>query len=250
MRCAAGANARSPSRTAVGGTPNARASAAAASALATLCGALGRTSPTVPSSCADSLPVRHEGTVDEQVVDDAEHRQRRCAEGEPDRAAALDDVGLLDHPQRHGVLDVVDGRLLRALVHARLGRDVGVHRAEVVDVVVGDVEADRRHRAHGVDERQLRRTDLDGDHVELVVHHDVDQGVPDVAGRDGAVAGRAQHRLEHQRRGRLAVRAGDAQPGRGAVGVAQAPGQLQLAPHRDPALERLDDHGRGRPQSG
>ena len=50
-----------------------------------------------PSSCADLGAVLDERAVDEEVVDDAEHRQPRHAQREADRAAALDDVGLLDH---------------------------------------------------------------------------------------------------------------------------------------------------------
>ena len=59
IRCPARVKARSPSRTAVAGTPWARASAAAARALATLWAAAGRTSATVASSWAAS---RRSGT--------------------------------------------------------------------------------------------------------------------------------------------------------------------------------------------
>jgi hypothetical protein len=38
-----------------------------------------------------------EGPIDQQVVNDAEHRDRRYAQGETDRSGALDDLGLLDH---------------------------------------------------------------------------------------------------------------------------------------------------------
>ena len=52
IRCGSGRNRRNPSPTASGDTPYARASAAAASALATLCGANGRTSSRRASSAA------------------------------------------------------------------------------------------------------------------------------------------------------------------------------------------------------
>ena len=249
MRCAAGVNARSPSRTAVGRDAERARERSGRQRV----GHVVRRARAYVVDGAELLrrlvPVRDEGPVDEEVVDHAQHRQRRRTEREADRPAALDDVRLLDHPQRHRVLHVVDDGLLRPLVHPRLRRDVGLHGAEVVDVVVGDVEAHRGDRAHGVDERQLRRADLDGDHVELVMHHDVDERVPDVAGRHGAVARRTQHRLEHQRGRRLAVGARDAQPCGSRVGMAEAPRQLQLPPHRDPSIEGLDDDRGGRAQA-
>ena len=52
--CGPSRTVRSPSRTAVAGTPYDRARAAAASALATLCGAAGEMSLTVASSSAES----------------------------------------------------------------------------------------------------------------------------------------------------------------------------------------------------
>ncbi|CAB4916816.1 unannotated protein [freshwater metagenome] len=86
-------------------------------------------------------PIRDECSVDEDVLDDAEHRQTGCTEREADRAATLDDIGLLDHGPRAFVLGVVDGRDLGSLVDSRLGRDVVLEASEVVDVVIGDIQA-------------------------------------------------------------------------------------------------------------
>ncbi len=191
-----------------------------------------------------------ERPVHEEVVHHTHHRAGGRAQGDADRPAALDDVGLLHEPLGHRVRHVVDRGHLRAGVDPALGRDVRLERAEVVDVVLGDVEAHRGQRAGGQQERQLRRADLDGEHVEpLRVHHRVDERDPDVADGGGPQTGRAQHRLEHERDGGLAVRAGHHEPGRG-VGSAQPPRQLELAPHRDTALLRSQDHGRVRRQPG
>ncbi len=80
-----GVKAASPSRTAPAGTPWARASAAAASALATLCGANGFTSASVASSTAERVRVVAEGAVDQQVLDDPELAWPGHLEGEADR---------------------------------------------------------------------------------------------------------------------------------------------------------------------
>ena len=191
-----------------------------------------------------------ERAVDQILVDNTKHGDRRGAEGEANCSAAFDDVGVLDHCQRDGILDVEDDGFLRALEDARLRGDVGLHRAEVVNVIIGNVQAHRRDGTDGVNEGQLRCADLDGDDVEFIVHHDINEGVSDVARRGCAVASGAEHRLEHQRGGRLAIGAGDGQPGCSVVGVTQTPGQLKLSPHRDTAIKCIDDDGGVRAKAG
>jgi hypothetical protein len=85
---------------------------------------------------------------------------------------------------------------------------------------------------------QLVAGQLDRDHVvRLGVHHGFQQRQPDVACGNCPVAGRGQDRGQHLHRGGLAVGAGDAQPGRRVGGIAQPPGQLDLAPDRDAPLD-------------
>ena len=110
---------------------SARASAAAASAFATLCGASGR--PTSATSSAQ-LGGGRRALRDERPVARARPsttpsiRQPGHAEGEPDRPAALDDVGLPHQLLGHGVGDVVDAGDLGAGVDPALVRGV-VRRA-------------------------------------------------------------------------------------------------------------------------
>ena len=129
-----------------GVTPYARASAAAASAFATLCGAYGTTSSMLASSCAESRrPSTNARSTSRSSttpsIDGAGHTER-----EPDRAAALDDVGLLDHPLGLGVGDVVDRGDLGALVDPGLRRRGRRRDPEEVDVVGCEVQARRRQR--------------------------------------------------------------------------------------------------------
>ena len=191
-----------------------------------------------------------ERAVDQILVDNTKHGDRRGAEGEANCSAAFDDVGVLDHLECHRVLDVEDHGLLRALEHSCLGGDVRLHRAEMIDVIIGNVQAHRRDGTNGVNEGQLRSTDFNGDHVEIVVHDDIDKRVANIARRGCAVARGAQHRLEHQRRGRLAIRAGDGQPGGSVVGVTQAPREFKLTPHRNTAIKCIDDDGGIRAKTG
>ena len=95
------------------------------------------------------------------------------------------------------------------------------HRVGVVEL-----EAGQLHREHVV-----RRG----------VHHRLDDREADVADRDAAQPGRPQDRVEHLHGGGLAVGAGDREPRRGVLGVAQPPGQLDLAPDRDAAGAGLDE---------
>ena len=98
---------------------------------------------------------------------------------------------------------------------------------------------------------QLEAGELDGeDVVRLGVHHRLDDRQADVAAGDRAQAPGAQHRLEHLHGRGLAVGAGDGQPRRRVLRVAQPPGQLDLAPDRDAARGRLREQRRGRRPAG
>ena len=191
-----------------------------------------------------------EGTIDQEVIDDTQHRQTGYAQGESDGPTPLDHIGLLDHALGLRVGDVVDRRHLGVAVDTRLGSPIVVVGTEEIDVVGREVEADSCQWARGVQERQLRRTHLDREHVEsLGVHHRVDERDADVAHRRGAKPRRAQDRLEHQRRRGLAVGAGDDEPGRCVVAL-NAPGKLELAPYRNSLRLRCDDDGRRRRDPG
>ena len=197
------------------------------------------------------LALLDEGAVDEDVLDDPDLTDGRGAEGEPDRAGALDDVGLLD--QVHGGLvgDVVDARPLDAFVDAALVGGVLLHRGVPVEVVLGDVEDHGGLGGHRGGVVELEGGELDGeDVVGLGVHHGLDDRQADVADGDGPQASRTQDVVEHLHGRGLAVGAGDRQPGGGIVGVAQPPGELDLSPDRDPALARLREQRRRRSPTG
>ena len=88
---------------------------------------------------------------------------RRDPQGEPDRPAALDDLGLHDQLLGQRVGDVVDARDVGVLVDAALGPQVLLERAVPVQVVRRDVEAGRRDRRHRALPVQLEAGQLDGD---------------------------------------------------------------------------------------
>ncbi len=189
--------------------------------------------------------VFEEGTVAEDAVDDPEIARTGHVETEADRARALDHLGLLDHQFGCAVGTVVDARHLGVVVHFRLRRAVGVERAVPVEVVVGDVQAGARERRElapwvPVDPVQLVTGELHHQNVEpLRVADGVQHGDSDVPARRGAVSARSQHGRRELHRRRLAVRTGDRDPVRGLPDlVAQAPGELDIAPQRDGAQLR------------
>jgi hypothetical protein len=194
--------------------------------------------PHVLPGCDDRRLARdvRKGPVDQQVLHDAELTQRRAAERE-----ARADRGPGGQTHRDGVLAVVDGHGART-VDAPLVGGVGPERAVPVDVVRGDVEHDGGVRSDRRAPVELEARQLDGEHV-LVGQHGVQQRQPDVARGDGAQAGGAQDRREHAHGRRLAVGAGDGQPG-GAAGRAQPPGELDLAEDLDPRGRRGDEQRR------
>jgi hypothetical protein len=97
--------------------------------------------------------IHDESTVDKDVLDHAQHAYRGHPQGEADRAAALHHVRVLDQEPGRIILHVVDRRHLRVMVDPGLGRNVVLERAEVIDVVIRDIQAHRGDRAHGVNER-------------------------------------------------------------------------------------------------
>ncbi|MPM47985.1 hypothetical protein SDC9_94706 [bioreactor metagenome] len=113
------------------------------------------------------------------------------------------------------------------------------HRRVPLEVVLFDVEDGRRVHRQAVRPVQLEAGQFDGEGVvRLGVEHGLHHRLADVAAGDGAQAGGLQHRLEHLGGGRLAVGAGDGQPGRGVLRVLESPGELHLAVDRHPAQRR------------
>ena len=130
-----------------------------------------------------------------------------------------------------------DGRL-RALEDPELRVPVGLVGAVPVEVVGLEVEEDGDAKAQLVDVLELKRGELADDPIRPL---DGGEGVPDVA-RDGHVpSGRTEDRTQELDRGRLAVRARDADD----RGRAEQPiPELDLAPDRNPSAPRLPDERR------
>ena len=184
------------------------------------------------------LPLLDERPIGEHVVDQPEHPDARRAEGEPDGPGAVLHLGVADQLLGDLVGHVVDARPLDAGVDPALVGGVAGHAATrpvvPVEVVLRDVEHRGRLRLDRGGVVQLEAGELHRqDVVRRGVHHRLDDGQPDVAAGDRPQAAGAQHRLEHLHRRGLAVGAGDGQPRRWVLGVAQPPGQLDLAPDRD-----------------
>ena len=176
------------------------------------------------------------------------------AEGEADRAGALDHVGLADQPLGLGVGDVVDAGALHALVDPALvggvvGHPVGPAYQSRWSSATLSTAADCG--AHRVGVVQLEAGQLDGEHVvRLGVHHRLDDRQPDVADGDAAQAGGPQDRVEHLHGRGLAVGAGHAQPracrGRGSRSRQASSTSPQTGM---PRARRLGEQRRGRAAS-
>ena len=259
IRCASGRNPRSPSRTAAWLTPWARASAAAASALATTWGAGpaapgGARSASVHSSAAlvSRCSMKARSTRMSSTTPTIPTAGR--AQGEADRAGALDDVGLADQLLGDRVRHVVDAGAAHPLVDPALVGGVGLHAGRPVvpvQVVLRDVEHRRRLGTQRVGVVELEAGELDRQHVvRRRVHHRLHDREPDVAGGLAAQAGGAEDPVEHLNGRGLAVGAGDAEPGGVVVGVAQPPRQLDLSPDGNAALPRLHQDRRVRSEAG
>lgn len=176
------------------------------------------------------LPVRDEGPVDEDALDDAQLGRSGGAEGEADGPAALLDVGLADQVLGGPVRDVVDAGDLVALVDPALVGGVRLHGAVPVEVVGRQVEHGGRVGADGGRPVQLVAGEFDGEHVvRLVAEDGVEERDPDVADGGGPQSGGLQDRGQHPYGRGLAVGAGDREPG-GRAGAPEPPGELDVAP--------------------
>ena len=176
------------------GTPTDRARAAAASALATKCGAGEARSR---DACTARRRWCSRSSTNARSASTSSTRPtmptRRGAEGEADRAGALDDVGVAHQLLGDRVGDVVDAGGLHPLVDPALvggvvGHPVGpVYQSRWSSATLSTAAGVRGHRGGVV---QLEAGQLDGVHgVGLGVHHGLDDRQPDVAAGD-AVAGR------------------------------------------------------------
>ena len=115
----------------------------------------------------------------------------------------------------------------------------------MINMIRGEVQADRTEGTHRRDEGQLGCTDLHRHDVDVLMHDHIDQGGPDIARCRDPQIGRAQHRGKHQGGRGLAVRPRHGKPRRErpvAVRPAQPPGEFQFAPHGDsPPLRDLNE---------
>ena len=139
-----------------------------------------------------------------------------------------------------------------AVQHAGLVAGVGVHRAVPVEVILGDVEHHARLRTQRRRPVQLEARQLDGQQLGGLIQ-DVEHGVADVAAQQRAATGGHQHRVQHRRRGGLAVGAGHHQPAPRrpvAAGIVQPPSQFDVAPDRHPRRGGSGQHRRGGRQAG
>jgi len=83
-----------------------------------------------------------------------------------------------------------------------------------VEVILGDIEHDACLRAQRRRPVQLEARQLDGQQLGGLIQ-DVEHGIADVAAQQGATTGGDQHRVQHRRRGGLAVGAGHTSQRRG-----------------------------------
>ena len=216
-----GGRPRSPFRTAIGGTPCARASAAAARAFATTCGARTRASPgdvVQRGELGGRRPaLLHERPVGEHLVDEPDHRHAGMPRVKPIARQPSIDVGVAHELLGDRVGDVVDAGDLGVLVDPALVAGVASRlpcQSRWSGATLRQARARGAHRRRRV---QLEAGQLHGEHVvRLRVQHGLEHRRPDVADGGGAEAGRGEHRGEHLHGGRLAVGAGDGEPGGGA----------------------------------
>ena len=188
-----------------------------------------------------------ERVVDEHAVAHAQLAPRRLAEPETDPHGR---GGGWQQACRDRVVEPDDGN--PAVQHAGLVARVGVHRAVPVEVVLGDVEHHTGLRAQRRRPVQLEARQLDGQQLGRLIQ-DVEHWVADVAAQQRPAAGGHQHRVQHRRRGGLAVGAGHHKPAPRrpvAAGIVQAPSQFDVAPDRYPGRGGSDQHRRGGRQAG
>jgi hypothetical protein len=187
------------------------------------------------------LALLDECPVGEHVLDQADHRRCGDAKGESDGPTALEDVGVNDQLLGERIGDVVDAGDLGVVVDPALGLQISLEGAMPVDMVGRDVEAGRGDRRHRPLPMQLEAGQLNGKHVEgLGVQHRFQQGCAHVAGTDRAQPARPQDRSKHVDGRRLAVGAGDREPGGGPGLGPHPPGEFDLSPHRYAVRRRIE----------
>ncbi len=225
-----------------GGTSTARASAAAASASST---------PTGPATGIDAASAS------------ASSSPNALSTSTPSRTPSSPGAGLAEpeadpHRRGGGRQQAGRDRVVEpddrdpAVQRPRLVARVGGHRAVPVEVVLGDVEHHAGLRPQRRRPVQLEARQLDGQQLGGLDQH-VEHRVADVAAQQRAAPGGDQHRVQHRRRGGLAVGAGHHQPApRRAVaaGLVQPPGQFDVAPDRHARGGRGGQHRRGGRQAG
>ena len=178
--------------------------------------------------------VLHECAINQQALDDAELRDARRAEGQPDRASPLHDVGVLHHLLHASIGRGIDAGADRVLVDARLIGRVRLHGAMPVQVIRIHVQADRCQGRDGPCRVQLEAGQLHRKHLGVRVNRPRNRRT-DIADLLGLGTRAAQDLTEHADRRRLTVRAGHDQPRATRVRAffLQTPSEFNLAPHLD-----------------
>ena len=120
-------------------------------------------------------------SIDQHVVHDSEHSDVRNSECETDGPTTLDDVRAFDHSPRDVIVDRIDRGVACVSVNTFLSVHVLLDRTEVVEVIIGDVQAYGRPRAHRCHERKLRRAHFHGNDLDIVVHDHVDERNTDIS---------------------------------------------------------------------
>ena len=219
MRCGSGPERAQPGTDRGGGTPCARASAAAARALATRCGAgSARVAAQVVERRELGGRVRRSSTKARSARTSSTSPtsdETRDAQGEADRTASLLHVGLLDEAHRCARPRRCRRRPPRCLVDPALGGGVLVDRAVPVDVVGGDVEAGRGTGASDCDQCSWKlesSTAMTSNGSGCSTASRI--GVPTLPALHARSPAAARIDGQHLHRGRLAVGAGDREPGR------------------------------------
>ena len=176
-----------------------------------------------------------EGPIHQQVLDHADLSQPRRGQGEADGPTALDDIGLTDHVLGGAVGEVVDGGEPGAGIDTGLVRGVGLQAPVPVEVIGGQVEADRGQGRQGAGGVELEAGQLHGQGVSAARQYRLDDRGADVADGGGGEPLGLKDGREHAHRRGLAVRAGQREPGDVRAGGVplKSPGQLDLAPGLD-----------------
>ena len=202
-----------------------------------------------------TVPLGDEGAVDDQAVHHTDHGDRGDTGGETDGAGPFRDLGLLHetfglrfgHVVNTGVRDPFEDPCL-------VGHVAFVPAGSVVEleVVLVQVQHRRGVEGDGVHPVQLEAGQLDHQRVVgFVVEDGLHDGAADVPDRRRPHPGGPEHGLGHLGGGGLPVGAGDPEPRNGSVGLLHPPGEFDVPPHRDAALQRPgEQRGVGTPPRG